>query len=317
MKTRIIIFALLLTATSTFAQQNAQYNQYIFNELLINPAYAGTKETWNINGVFSSQWTGLSGAPSTASLSAEGAVSPHIGLGFHFVNDMIGAQMTQSLFGSYAYKINLSEKVRLSFGLAVGMSYFTLDGSKLNPDSENDPAVPITSESTLKFDSKAGLFLYSNRFYAGFSVSDLLGDAIKYNDLHLTNQARHYYLTAGYVADLGKKVKIKPSFLLKEDFKSPTTFDINAMFLFWDRFWLGSSVRLNANIFNSESLDNTLRNRNAVIFMTDWNITDKFRLGYAYTMSITDLKNYGSHEIHIAYYFPRKATPIMKTPRYF
>ncbi len=307
----------MLTTASTFAQQNAQYNQYIFNELLINPAYAGTKEIWNINAVVSSQWTGLSGAPTTASLSAEGSVSPHIGLGFHFVNDMIGAQMTQGLFGSYAYKVNLTEKLHLSLGLAVGMSFITLDGTKLNPDGENDPAIPLNKQSTLKFDSKAGLFLYSERFYTGFSISDLLGDAIKYNNLQVTNQARHYYLTAGYVADLGKKVKIKPSFLIKEDFKSPTTFDINAMFLFWDRFWLGSSVRMNAKIFNTESLDNSLRHRNAVIFMTDWNITDKFRLGYAYTMTISALKDYGSHEIHLAYYFPQKATPKMRTPRYF
>jgi type IX secretion system PorP/SprF family membrane protein len=317
MKTRIFILAFVLMSASSFAQQNAQYNQYIFNELLLNPAYAGTKDVWNINGVFSSQWTGLKGAPSTATLSTDGAVSPHIGLGFHFINDMIGAQMEQSLFGSYAYKINLTKKLRLSLGLAVGASYFTLDGTKLNPGSEWDPAVPVSSQSALRFDSKAGFFLYSNRFYTGFSVSDLLGDAIRYKNIDVTNQARHYYLTAGYVADIGKKVKFKPSFLLKEDFKSPTTLDVNAMFLFVERFWLGASVRFNAKIFHNAELDNTLRDRNAMVFMTDWNITDKFRLGYAYALTLTSLKNYSSHEIHLAYYFPRKNVPKMETPRYF
>lgn len=318
MKTRIIIFliTIMLPVVTSLAQQNAQFNQYIFNELLINPAYAGTKEVWNINGVFSSQWTGMPGAPSTASLSAEGSVTPHIGLGFHFVSDVIGAQSNQSLFGSYAYRVNLTQKLRLSLGLAVGASYFVLDGSKLTPGDVDDPAIPLTRESTFKFDSKAGMFLYTDRFYAGFSVSDLLGDAIKYNDL-VANQVQHYYLTAGYVVDLGKKVKAKPSFLVKEDFRSPTTLDINAMFLFWERFWLGASVRTNVKLWNTEALDNSLRNRNAMVFMTDWNITDKFRLGYAYTMTLTELRDYSGHEIHIAYYFPRKDTPKMKTPRYF
>ena len=319
MKTlRIIIIIMLLTpGLKSVAQQNAQFNQYIFNELLINPAYAGTKEVWNLNGIFTSQWTGMSGAPQTATISAEGAVTPHIGLGFHFVNDMIGAQMSQGLFGSYAYRVNLTDRLRLSLGLAVGMSYFTLDGTKLNPENENDPAVPLNKHSVLKFDSKTGIFLYSNRFYAGFSISDLLGDWITYADKDVTNQARHWYLTSGYVFDIGKKVKVKPSFLMKEDFRSPTTFDVNAMFLFWERFWLGASVRVNAKIWNVDDLDNTLRNRNAMVFMTDWNITDKFRLGYAYTLTLTELRDYSSHEIHLAYYFPRKNDPKMKTPRYF
>lgn len=318
MKTRIItiMMLMLLPVFTGQAQQNAQFNQYIFNELLINPAYAGTKEVWNLNGVFSSQWTGMSGAPSTATLSAEGPVAPHIGLGFHFINDVIGAQMNQGLFGSYAYRMQLNQKFRLSLGLAIGASYFTLDGSKLNPSQELDQSIPQTTQRTLKFDSKAGAFLYSDRFYAGFAVSDLLGDAIDYNDM-VAQQAQHYYLTAGYVFDLGKKVKAKPSFLLKEDFRSPTTFDLNAMFLFWERFWLGASVRLNAPIWNRDNLDNSLRNRNAMVFMTDWNITDRFRLGYAYTLTLTQLSDYSGHEIHIAYYIARKDVPKMKTPRYF
>jgi type IX secretion system PorP/SprF family membrane protein len=308
---------LMLPIMTSLAQQNAQFNQYIFNELLINPAYAGTKEVWNINGIFSSQWTGMPGAPNTATVSAEGPVGNHIGLGFHFLNDVIGAQMNQALFGSYAYRVNLSEKLHLSLGLAIGASYFTLDGTKLHAESETiDPAIPLSTQRTMKFDSKAGAFLYTDRFYAGFSVSDLLGDAIDYNDL-VAQQAQHYYLTAGYVFDLGKKVKAKPSFLMKEDFRSPTTFDVNAMFLFWDRFWLGASLRLNAPIWNTENLDNTLRNRNGMVFMTDWNITDKFRMGYAYTLTLTELKDYSGHEVHIAYYFPRKDSPKMKTPRYF
>jgi type IX secretion system PorP/SprF family membrane protein len=316
MKTIIISTALLLLFISGNGQQNTQFNQYIFNELIINPAYAGTKQVLNLNASYSTQWTGFPGAPTTQTVSIEGPVSKSIGLGLHFVNDKLGAQSQQGLFGSYSYKINLSEKMKLSFGVAAGASFFTLDGTMLTLENPNDPEIPQTLVRSLRFDSKAGLFLYGERFYAGFSVSDLLADVFKSKDLQVTKQIRHYYLTAGYIFDLGQNFKLKPSFLLKEDFRSPTTFDINSFLMFRELFWVGASVRLGATIFNND-LDNTLRNRNALIFMTNWSITDRFRIGYAYTHTLTALQQFSGHELQLGYYFRTKVTPPMLTPRFF
>jgi type IX secretion system PorP/SprF family membrane protein len=317
MKTLINIIAMLLVAATGYSQQDAQFNQYIFNEMIINPAYAGTKEVVNINASYATQWMGFSGAPSTQVISLEGPVSKNIGLGVHFINDKLGAQSHQGLFGSYSYKIRLNDKFRLSFGLALGASYFTIDGTKLTVENNSDPEIPLTKVSQLRFDSKAGLFLYSDRFYTGFAVNDLLEDVIKSKDLHITTQVRHYYLTAGYIFDLGKNFKLKPSFLIKEDFKAPTNFDINTFLMYKERFWIGATVRLGASIFNTKALDNTLRHRNAIVAMTDWNITDRLRIGYAYTVTLTSLKNYSGHEIELGYYFRTKVTPKMKTPRFF
>jgi type IX secretion system PorP/SprF family membrane protein len=317
MKTKLYILILLTITATSYAQQNAQYNQYIFNELVINPAYAGSKELWNINGIYSSQWTGLNGAPATQTISVDGAVSEKIGLGVHLINDHIGAQSQQGIYGSYAYRIRLNEKFKLSLGLAAGASYFTLDGTQLTQETPNDPAIPQTMETKLRFDSKTGVFLYSDRFYAGLSVSDLLSDVLKSKDLMVATQARHYYITSGYVLDLGGKFKFKPSFLIKEDFKAPTNIDLNAFFLYNERFWLGMSVRTGAKIFNTKNLDNSLKYKDAVTFMTDFNITDKFRIGYAYTLTLSALKDYPGHEISIGYYFPDKQLTKMKNVRYF
>lgn len=316
MKAIKCIIVLVLLAASGYAQQNAQYNQYIFNELVINPAYAGSKDILNINAIYSSQWSGLTGSPNTQTVSLEGPVTPKIGLGVHLINDNIGAQSQQSLFGSYAYKVAINDKLKLSLGLALGASYFTLDGTKLTSE-ELDPAIPTTLQTKLRFDSKTGLFLYSQRFYAGFSVSDLLADVIKSKDLMVTKQIRHYYLTSGYVFDISEKIKYKPSFLLKEDFKAPTSIDLSSYFLYNERFWIGATVRMGAKIFNNEKIDNSLRMRDAVIFMMDYNISDNFRLGYAYTLSTTALKEYPGHEISLSYYFAEKGAAKMKTPRYF
>ncbi|MEI6852036.1 MAG: type IX secretion system membrane protein PorP/SprF [Bacteroidota bacterium] len=317
MKKLIIIAVVLLTALSGYAQQNSPFSQYIFNMMLINPAYVGTKQLISLDATYNTQWTGFKGAPSTQTVSAEGAINQNMGIGLHFLNDRIGAQYQQGLFASYSYIIRFNEKWRMSFGIAAGISNFTLDGTKLIIDNPDDPSIPKTKVSAVKFDSKAGLFLYSQRFYFGFSVTDLFADVWKSKDLSVPKQVRHYYITSGYVFDAGKNLKIKPSLLVREDFNAPTNVDVNLFFLIKDRFWLGSSVRFGANIFKDPSLDNTLRHRDAMVFMTEWNITRSLRIGYAYTLSLTALQGYSGHEIEVGYTFPKKADTKMRTPRYF
>ena len=230
MKRKIAILVLLMITLTSYAQQNSPYSHYIFNMMLINPAYVGTKQLISINATYSKQWAGFIGSPSTQTVSAEGGLNEHMGLGVHFLNDKIGAQYTQGLFGSYSYILKFNEKWRLSLGIAAGLSNFTLDGTKLLIEDQSDPAIPKTKISRVRFDSKAGLFLYSHRFYFGFSATDLFADVLVSKDLLVAKQSRHYYITSGYVFDAGKNLKIKPSLLYRDDFKAPTNIDINCFF---------------------------------------------------------------------------------------
>jgi len=317
MKTLANIIALILVAVSGYAQQDAQFNQYIFNELVINPAYAGTKGVVNANAMYSTQWTGLSGSPTTQTLSIEGPATENVGLGLHVINDVIGAESQQSIFGSYAYHLKINDNLKLSMGLAIGASYFTLDGTKLLMESQNDPAIPQNQAKSLQFDSKTGLFLYSNRFFAGASISDLLANVFKSNNLMVAALTRHYFLTSGYVFDLSPKFKIKPSFLIKEDFKAPTNIDLNAFILYNERFWLGVTFRTGARIFKNSDLQNSLTIADALVFMADFNISDSFRIGYAYTYSTNVLGPYPGHEFTLGYTFPDKIKTKMSSIRYF
>ena len=317
MKKVINIVVVLMIALSGYAQQNSPFSQYIFSQMTINPAYVGTKQLININATYSTEWTGFKGAPSTQTVSAEGGLNKNMGLGISFLNDRIGAQYQQGLFASYSYILKFNEKWRMSLGIAAGLSNFTLDGTKLIIDNPDDPSIPKTKVSSARFDAKAGLFLYSDRFYFGFSSTELFADVLLSKDLAVPKQAHHYYITSGYVFDAGKILKIKPSLLVREDFKAPTNIDINCFFLLKERFWLGATVRFGANIFKNPSLDNTLKHRDAMVFMTEWNITRSLRIGYAYTWSLTALKGYSGHEIEVGYTFPKKAETKMRTPRYF
>jgi len=317
MKTIIATLACIFLINFAYTQQDPQFNQYIFNNLIINPAYAGTKEYKNISATYSTQWLGFAGAPSTQTLSYDAAVSKNTGLGIHIINDKIGAQTQQGVFGSYAHRIKLDDKFTLSLGLAVGASHYSLDGNVLLIDDENDPAIPKTYVNKTRFDSKSGFFLYSDRFYAGFSVSGLLADVMQSQDLEVASQVRHYYLTSGYVFDLGEDFKFKPSFLIKEDFKAPTNVDLTAFFLYKEKIWLGASLRTGTRHLKNKDLDGALKRRNAVALMTEWYIRENFRFGYSYTVTVSALKNYSGHEIQLGYFFPEKMTPKMKTPRYF
>lgn len=312
----ITIIGILITVMG-YAQQNTQFNQYIFNKLMINPAYAGTKGMIYANAIYSKQWAGVDGAPKMQTICIDGPASEKVGLGFHLINDKIGAQSQQGFFGSYSYKIQLNETFRLSMGLAAGASNFTINGSEMTTTLPDDPAVPKSTIHKFVFDSKAGLLLFSERFYAGFSVSDLFANSFKKEGFPI-QQVRHYYFMSGYVFDLFENLKFKPSFLLKHAAKSPSNIDLNALFLYREKFWLGASLRFGSGLLVNADLDNTLRNRDALILVTDYNITEKLRVGYAYTFSTSVFKTNPSHELSIGYFVPGKVpAKRMMTIRYF
>lgn len=317
MKTILTTIAAIMISAFVFAQQNAQYNHYIFNQLAINPAYAGTKGMVNVNGIYNSQWTRLTGAPITQSLGVEGPAMKNLGLGLHMIQDRLGAQSHTGIYGNYAYQIRLNNKFNISMGVATGVSYYTMDGTQLIQDADFDPAIPQSMETVTRFDSKVGLFLYSDKFYAGFSVSELTANVKSTYDLLVAGQVQHYYLTAGYVFDLSEDIKFKPGFLIKEDFRAPTNVDVNAFFLYKKKFWLGGTFRTGAEVFKNKDLDQSLRTRDAIVIMTDINVSDNFRVGYAYTHSLSALNDYPGHEISLGYFFKPSKNALMLTPRYF
>ncbi len=317
MRTLIYIITAVMLTTVSFAQQNSLLNHYIFNHMSLNPAYVGTKQYANANFTTASQWTGLTGSPSTQVLSFEGPISKTNGLGVQLINDHIGAQSQQSAYGNFSHIVQFTDKWRLSMGIAAGISYFTLNGTVLNSGEEYDPSIPKEKVTTFRFDPKVGLFVYSDRFYGGFSVSDLLDNLLESNSKLITKQTRHYYITSGYVFDINQSIKVKPSFLIREDLKSQSTIDLNAFVLFKELFWAGCTYRFGTPSLFNEKLDRTLAGKNAVVFFTEWNINRRLILGYSYTHSFNALSGFSGHEIEIAYSFGKKAETKMRSPRYF
>lgn len=317
MKTRLpylfMLFAGLFT-WEAFGQQAPQYTQYIYNELVINPAYSGSKGILNINATYRNQWTGLEGAPTTQTISVDGPTrNSQIGWGTHLINDIAGAHSQTGAYANIAMRINLNRTARLSLGLAGGVSQYTLDGTKLDTgDDTPDTAIPEGRESQILPDAKVGVFFNTERFYAGLSAANLV--PFRDDNTIIVTPRRHYFLSSGYMLDIGYYVSLKPSFLIKEDFRGPTNLDLNAFLLLYNRLWLGGSYRTAIPVFTDVNMDE-IKKRNAWAVLVQVYATPKFRVGYSYDVSLTKLRDYSSHEVSLGYSFFRKQNGRTITPR--
>jgi type IX secretion system PorP/SprF family membrane protein len=312
---KIILLLLWLTvAPAALAQQAPQYSQYIFNELVINPAYAGSKQILNINTTYRTQWTGFEGAPNTQTLSIDGPTSNNrLGWGVNLLNDEIGVQRQTSIYANAATRIDLDHYSTLALGLAVGVSQYVLDGTRLTPGSGiPDMAVPQGRVTQVLPDLKAGIFFNTERYYAGLSAANLV--PFKDSNTEIATPRRHYFLSTGYLFDLSRQVRLKPSIMVKEDFRSPTSVDLNAFLLFYSRIWLGATYRTAAPMFTKQEMKQ-LDKRNALVVMGQVYVTPKLRVGYSYDISLTELRNYGSHEVSLGYTFLQKKYGRILTPR--
>lgn len=300
------LLGIVLIASVGFAaqaQQDVMFTQYMFNGLALNPAYAGSHNALSATALIRKQWVGIDGAPFSQTLSVHSPFKDErMGVGFQVVNDKIGISKETNLYGAYSYWIPVGAG-RLSMGLQAGINLFGTDFSQLDLKHDSDIDFSQGNLSELKPNFGAGLYYYTERLYLGLSVPRLVEN--KFGDDAAGNtfqQARHYFLTGGYVFDLGPNWKFKPNFLIKTVPGAPVELDLNANFLFIEKLWMGVSWR------SFDSFD----------LLAQFFITDQLSLGYAYDITTTKLRGYtsGSHELMLNYVF-KFSEDKMLTPRYF
>ncbi len=305
------------------AQQDAQFSQYIFNGLYINPAAAGAKEDFYLHSFYRSQWTGVTGAPQSLSLAADGTINDEkVGLGFLLASDKIGAQNTIAAYGNYAYRLLLGERgnQRLSFGLGVGVVQSGIDGSKLNAVQSGDNVIPVGYQSTILPDARAGILFTSESFFAGFSADNLIA---KYwnrdKSVIVPVPQPHFYLTAGTLLFLNDDVMVKPSFLLKNANGNTTSLDLNAFLILGSRVWVGGTYRSNLKLMANSYYGSGFQNPSALVAQVEFFANNKFRVGYAFDYSLATYSGFGngSHEISLGIYLSKKSTQNFTTSSYF
>jgi type IX secretion system PorP/SprF family membrane protein len=303
---------LLCVAGPCFAQQDAQYSQYIFNGIYINPAYAGYRERVNINATYRNQWTGIEGAPKSFSLAAD-AIMPNerVGVSLIMSAEQLGAQKNISAFANYAYRFPINEEgtSKLAFGLGVGVMQSSLNGDMLSPRDLDDNYIPSGTVKQIIPDMHAGVFFSTPKMYVGASANNLISKYIlgkKSLDYNFPTPRPHYYLTGGVLIPVEEYViDFKPFFLIKDDIKGPTVLDINAFFLFKQAVWLGVGYRTGIKLYNKPAVQGEINNNNALIGMSEIFISQRLRLGYSYDHNMSKLAGYSgsTHEISISWNF--------------
>lgn len=302
MKTILTIICTFILQSISYSQQDSQYTQYMYNTTLVNPAYAGSRETITAFLLHRNQWVGLDGAPLTNNFSINSPLGDsNFGIGLNFVNDEIGPVSENEVSFDLAYFIQVSENYKLSLGLKGTANLFQLDVNKLRVFDPTDPQFQ-NMDTEFSPNVGAGLYLFSDKTYFGLSVPTIF-ESYRYNDnnIEITKEKMHFYFIAGHVFTLSDNIDFKPALLSKIVEGAPLQADITANFLFFEKLTLGAAYRWDAS----------------VSALAGFQISDSWFIGYGYDLETTKLANYnsGSHEIFLRYEIFNRSR--VSAPRFF
>jgi len=305
---RILIvlgFGVLFFTNGLLAQQDAQYTQYMYNTVSVNPGYAGSRGHLSIAALHRSQWVGLDGAPVTQTINLHTPVGENgIGLGTSIVNDKIGPTSETYFDIDFSYTVHTSDVGRLSFGLKASAHLLDIRFSELN---QYEPDQTLEQDIDNKFSPNfgAGIYYHTDKFYAGLSIPRFLQTShFEESSLSTAQEQMNFYLIAGYVFEMNPMLKFKPTILTKVVEGAPLQLDLSANFMLNDKFILGAAYRWDA----------------AFSGMVGFQLNESFLIGMAYDKEITELGNAtfnnGSFEVILRYDFI-KTKGYLKSPRFF
>lgn len=312
---RALYFLILMCLVNkVLAQQDAQFSQYMFNNLYLTPAYSGVDGVTKISAFHRSQWLGYQssfgdgGAPETQMISFNTPIFKiKSGFGMYAINDNLGPQNNLEVQGSYAYHLGIKES-KLSFGVRIGMYSQTLNYDVYRPIHPEDPLLENKTgkESQIRPDMAFGMFYRSEKYYLGAGFNHLLKSEFDFGVSQRNALETHLNATAGYFYEVSFDLKILFSTLVKSDFNK-TTIDGSAVAFYKDTMWGGVSVRQSeaANLLLGYSLlkDKSLKVGTSIDFVivnraAKENFSLEFMLGYELPIN------------------PGSGKKVVRTPRY-
>jgi type IX secretion system PorP/SprF family membrane protein len=273
-----------------YAQQDPQYSQYMFNQLVINPAYAGSKNILSSALFLRAQWSGIDGAPRTESISIHGPLKKQkVGLGFAVIADQVGPKQSIGALGSYAYRFILG-KGKLSFGLRAGVYNYIYNWNDIIYKDQADVYNTHTRTSIIVPTADAGIYYYTNTLYAGVSATHLYnGRLTTVSNLNGDNAvlSPHLFVTFGKGWEISDQLTFNPSFAVKMAKSSPTSVDVNLSFLLQQKIWMGISAR----------------SSKTMVIYAQLYLSEKFKIGYSMDIGFNKIERAGgpSHELMLSY----------------
>ena len=312
MKKLVFSFALLLSAAALFGQQEHQYTQFMYNKLLLNPAYAGARGVPSVTAIYRNQWIGFKGSPQSALASFNSPfLSPRVGIGVTLSHQSIGLQRDFHMSLAYSYDLVASDEFSMRVGITASLRSLGIAFSDAQPNVGGDPS--LGDERVNDFYGNVGAGLYgtvSDRMYFGFSVPRIYSNAIGYVNGSATliaKEYQHYYAMAGGIIPIADDINLMPALLLKYVKNAPFDADINVNLDIRKKFTAGLSYRLGGD-GPGESID----------LLAFWQATPQFGVGASYDFGLSSLKDYNAGSIELMVQADvKKRSKKMSNPRLF
>ena len=303
---KIFTISTLLFCIHSYAQQDPQYSLYQFNQMVINPAYAGSRDGINALASVRNQWSGFSDLRTTCLSVHTPVMSNKLGVGLTLVNDKMGPRNYTGAYANAAYILKLNNTYKLSFGLSAGYNKYQFNYSKVEFNTTEIPVDLTQNQSKGVLDLNTGLFLKSNSFFAGLSVTHLNAPSVyEYSSVSANTGSyayqlkSHIFITVGKSFILNENVIFAPTILIKE-VKGRGMADINLNFFLYKKLWLGAFYRAG---YGPGAL-------------LQYYITNKFKVAYSYDTGLKDARRLGgSQELMIGFDFSAPKSKIIN-PRF-
>ena len=301
---RFIVFYAAIFPAFVAGQDLPVFNQYFTDYTLLNQALIGLHNCYSINISDQHQWFGISGAPNTQILYANGRFGwdnrnekKYHGLGAILMRDQNGPYAQLGFSGIYSYHLLISEsrKAYISFALTGILSQSSLDQTGFN-NYTNDPAVTGERLRTWNPDATVAMAIYNPDFFAGITIANILPQISTLSEpVPADINPRHYFFIAGYrLYNYNRDITFEPALVLKLTENIQNQVDINLKVIFENIFWTGLSYRHN--------LDNFPGSMITLIPAAGITIRN-FSINYAFGMGFNNLQSHslGSHYFQLTW----------------
>lgn len=289
---------LLLVALNVLrGQDEAIFNHYVQNPIILNPAAAGFADEYTAFLNARAQWSGFEDAPKTIALRVNGPVGQSFGIGGALFSESAAQQNRIKGQIDVAFRFGLGKEVKGVHPFQAAFGFFTqFQRLTLDPDIINNPQyepgdIEIMSylDGKTRFDAGVGIYgSYINGAFGGFTINNLVSNRLNNISGRTTQEGFNFTFLLGQkfrVADLN--VNLTPSIMIRDVQDAPFMMDFNLQAGFIDdQFIAGLSYRYLGAI--------------GILLGTKLN---GFQLYYGFDLGFGGFQNYnsGSHEFTVGY----------------
>ncbi len=300
---KLLLLYLFLFSVKLVSSQEGEAVHFLFDKFSISPAYAGYNQNIESFLNYEQKWVGIAGSPQTQSLNFNAPYKEKIGYGLTVKNKQAGNFKHFEITPAYAYKLELSEILFLSFGINAVFYKNQIEISKVHSQGFDPQLQNANSLKSTSFDAGAGIVANYGRLSSGITVPYLLAGKSKYSNTDLNYQKyRSWTAFASYPVVAQRIFYFDPTFIVRaggEKITSNFHWTTSLLFRYKRKMWVGASIETG----------------NRAGISMGGAISDKIILNYNYNLGFTGIAgaSAGTHNFTLGFLIKRNTKRIEPT----